>query len=278
MSASVLRRASLRCLWSSFAVRVCVTGAVLLVTFSTVRAADPAAAPAASDANAADNSSVTILAADRETNITAPLVDGEELWIPKAEVAAALGFDIKPEGACRAGLCIPLDSSPAAGFFRKHEDRDYFDVSRLAARLKQPLAIDREHGVWSFGPVPDVQSASIDTALAPDFALPDRDGKLVRLSDFRGRKVLLLTWASWCGCSLDLPGWQKLYEEMSGKNFHIVAVAQRLAPDNWNYHRQAWSFTPKDATRLWFQKVRALDGKPYYAPLEFEQDFAKSPK
>ncbi|MCZ6597977.1 MAG: redoxin domain-containing protein [Planctomycetota bacterium] len=33
--------------------------------------------------------------------------------------------------------------------------------------------------------------------LAPDFALPDRHGNLVRLSDFRGKKVLLYTWASW---------------------------------------------------------------------------------
>ncbi len=33
--------------------------------------------------------------------------------------------------------------------------------------------------------------------LAPDFALPDREGRTVRLSDFRGKRVLLLTWASW---------------------------------------------------------------------------------
>ena len=33
--------------------------------------------------------------------------------------------------------------------------------------------------------------------MAPDFALPDREGKLVRLSDFKGKKVLIVTWASW---------------------------------------------------------------------------------
>lgn len=44
--------------------------------------------------------------------------------------------------------------------------------------------------------------------------------------------------------------------------------AQRLNPDSWNYHRQQWSFDPKTAMRNWFKKFQALDGKPYYAPLE----------
>ena len=210
--------------------RVLVASAWLLSASLAINAADPptaettAAAPA-TEAKAVDTGAV-ILADDRTTKIDAPLVDGDVLWIPQADVAAALGFEIKPEGACRAGLCIPLDNSPEGGFLRRVDDRDYFNVSKLAAQLKQPLVVDREHRVWSFGAVPGVQASSIDAALAPDFALADREGKLVRLSDFRGRKVLLLTWASWCGCSQDLPGWQKLYEELASKNFHIVAVAQ----------------------------------------------------
>ena len=385
----------------------------LLFSATTVYAAD---APATDAPAAAADTGATILTVDRATKIVNPLIVGDELYIPQDEVAAAIGFDIKPEGACRGGLCIPLDNSPEAGFFRKVDDRDYFNVSKLGARLKQPVVVDGEHKVWSFGPVPTAPSGGTDSVLAPDFALADKDGKLVKLSDFRGKKVLLLTWASWCGCSLDLPGWQKLYEEMAGKNFHIVAAAQdsggeavarkfydkagatftslvdphhtvsglyqmvnvpsgvwideegrmvrppevayshtmqvltvklpgdeyvaalrdwiengaaskyalspeemrkrlappddqlalaeanfklgvylhelgdddaakgywaesqKLAPDNWNYHRQAWSFTPKEANKLWFQKVRNLNGKPYYAPLEFEQDFAKPSK
>ena len=35
------------------------------------------------------------------------------------------------------------------------------------------------------------------SAMAPDFELPNREGELVRLSDFRGKKVLIVTWASW---------------------------------------------------------------------------------
>ncbi len=45
--------------------------------------------------------------------------------------------------------------------------------------------------------------------------------------------------------------------------------AQRLNPDDWNYHRQEWSFTPTDAGRKWLEKFRQLDG-PYYPKLELK--------
>jgi len=44
--------------------------------------------------------------------------------------------------------------------------------------------------------------------------------------------------------------------------------AQSLNPESWNYHRQQWSFEPKTAMKHWFEKYKALKGKPYYAPLE----------
>ena len=59
------------------------------------------------------------------------------------------------------------------------------------------MAADAAGDVWSFGAVPDVANAELPKAIAPDFALKDRSGKTVRLSDFRGKKVLVLTWASW---------------------------------------------------------------------------------
>jgi len=49
--------------------------------------------------------------------------------------------------------------------------------------------------------------------------------------------------------------------------------AEKQNPNSWNYHRQDWSFTPREAMRNWMTKVRALGDKPYYAPL----DLPKSP-
>jgi len=45
--------------------------------------------------------------------------------------------------------------------------------------------------------------------------------------------------------------------------------AQQLNPDDWNYHRQQWSFTPQDADRKWLEKFQKLE-RPYYPKLEIE--------
>lgn len=44
--------------------------------------------------------------------------------------------------------------------------------------------------------------------------------------------------------------------------------AQKLSPENWNFHRQDWSFTPTEAIPNWLKKVQGLGGKPYYRPLD----------
>jgi hypothetical protein len=46
-------------------------------------------------------------------------------------------------------------------------------------------------------------------------------------------------------------------------------AAEALNPDSWNYHRQDWSFTPKEANTNWMRKVQTLKGKDYYAPIDF---------
>jgi peroxiredoxin len=61
---------------------------------------------------------------------------------------------------------------------------------------------------------------------APDFALPGLDGSTVRLSDFRGKVVFLNIWATWCSpCREEMPSMEKLYQEMKGLPFEILAVS-----------------------------------------------------
>ena len=59
---------------------------------------------------------------------------------------------------------------------------------------------------------------------APDFTVYDLEGNAYRLSDFRGKPVLLNFWASWCGpCQMEMPDFQKFYESHGDKvNFVIV--------------------------------------------------------
>ena len=66
----------------------------------------------------------------------------------------------------------------------------------------------------------------INTAdIAPDFQLTDLAGKQVKLSDFRGRPVILNFWATWCGpCRVEMPHFQQVYEEWSDRGLVVLAV------------------------------------------------------
>ena len=60
--------------------------------------------------------------------------------------------------------------------------------------------------------------------LAPDFTVYDLEGNAHKLSDFRGKPVLLNFWASWCGpCQMEMPDFQKFYES-HGDQVHFVIV------------------------------------------------------
>ncbi len=68
---------------------------------------------------------------------------------------------------------------------------------------------------------------------APDFALRDADGKLVRLSDYRGKVVLLNFWATWCGpCRFEIP-WFIEFERMhKHRGFAVLGIS--MDEDGWD--------------------------------------------
>ncbi len=69
---------------------------------------------------------------------------------------------------------------------------------------------------------------------APNFTLADVNGKMVSLSDFKGKVVLLDFWASWCPpCRAANPKQVKLYNELKDKGFVILGVSVDKNPDAW---------------------------------------------
>jgi len=140
---------------------------------------------------------VTVLYDDQVIAVERTLADPNDLWVTPADLPRVNGFELKPEGACLAELCVPVLQDRDSDMFVTRGGEPWFNVTALARRLEQAYTADHDHHVWSFGEIPVTRTTFLRSAMAPDFELPNRDGELVRLSDFRGKKVLLVTWASW---------------------------------------------------------------------------------
>jgi peroxiredoxin len=61
---------------------------------------------------------------------------------------------------------------------------------------------------------------------APEFELKDADGKTVRLSDYKGKVVLLDFWATWCGpCKIEIPWFIEFERQYKDKGFAVIGVS-----------------------------------------------------
>ncbi len=110
----------------------------------------------------------TLLDETRATSVVATIRDGR-VWLPPADVHSALGWNLKPQGLCKADRCIPLGTLGTA------VAPEGIDLAALAAVLSRPLALDA-----------DERAACLGAA-----------GTVHRLSDYRGKKVFLVAYASW---------------------------------------------------------------------------------
>ncbi len=104
----------------------------------------------------------------------------ETLDISPEAFHAGTGWEIKPEGACKGEVCVPLPE----GFSAQH----------AADRLGMAVVSDPSSGLTSFGPA-SLNGRALVTAEAPDVVLPDLDGNEFRLSSLRGKKVVVVAWA-----------------------------------------------------------------------------------
>jgi len=121
----------------------------------------------------------------------AATLEGERVRIEPAALARATGWTLKPEGLCREAVCVPVRDravlANAAGV----------DLAAFAALLVRPLALDLAERTAALGTAAADRAASLTSLEAPDFSLPDLAGRRHTLSEHRGKKALLIAYASW---------------------------------------------------------------------------------
>ena len=115
---------------------------------------------------------------------TVPATSG--LHLSAADAARVTGWALKPEGMCKDDLCIPMPVQNGT-----------IDIAAFWRKLGNPVVMSAQQDVWSLGTGAATRTATLAGLQAPDFELADLAGNLHRLSDLRGKKILLTTWASW---------------------------------------------------------------------------------
>ena len=118
----------------------------------------------------------------------------DDLQVPVDRFERETGWQLKPEGACRGEICVPLPDAAGASAPDGSAGGGTVDVAAVAGRLGMPLVRDDEAGLWALGPA-SLAGHALPTATAPELELPQLDGSMFRLSSLRGQKVLLVAWA-----------------------------------------------------------------------------------
>lgn len=150
---------------------------------------------------------------------------GEAWLVDASAVSEATGWQLEPEGFCRGHACVPLREREIVAADGR------IDLIAWADAIGYAAAVDEEHNVIAVAASPDAAHGAAVGDEAPDFELPDVDGGLHRLSDAAGRKRVLVTWASWCGCRHELASWQELNTELEPLGLSIFSVALDNSPE-----------------------------------------------
>ncbi len=120
-------------------------------------------------------------------------VRGAELWLRADDLERTTGWTFKPEGFCKGEVCVPVPPARVGDF----EAGDRYNLTAIAKLLGQPMVADEEHHAWCVGEAAAERARTLKSLDALDFSLPDLAGRMHSLSEYRGKKVLLVSWASW---------------------------------------------------------------------------------
>jgi peroxiredoxin len=208
-------------------------------------------------------------------SLMAPLVEEQKTIAEKIKGFAMQSFDKSNNPAL---LLFEL------GYYQTTANDDrfglgYIDIEEVIAIVKKGLEKFPSHtGLIAIRDALQSQWAQMQQTkkepkwigkAAPDFSLPDVNGKEVKLSSFKGKYVLVDFWASWCGpCRAENPNVVKAYNQFKGKNFTVFGVSLDEQKSKWleAIKSDNLSWTHASDLKHWQSQVIPLyqfDGIPY---------------
>jgi peroxiredoxin len=146
-------------------------------------------------------------------------------WVEADALPELIGWTVRPEGLCRGDVCVPLPRGDAGAAVVVDGLLDLAAAAALAGRISVMSDDGSTPPVIALSLNPAARRETLRGLEAAAFSLPDLEESEHSLSEWRGQKKLLVTFASWCGCRYELPGWQALHDELAPAGFSVIAVA-----------------------------------------------------
>lgn len=135
-------------------------------------------------------SALTLIDGERAVAVEAR-ISGERVLLDPRSLKDGLGWEYHDGQLCSDVMCVPIADETALL-------RDgAVELAAFARALDRPLALDVEERAACLGVSARERADTLRSLSAPDFTLPDLDGRLHTLSAYRGKKILLVAWASW---------------------------------------------------------------------------------
>jgi hypothetical protein len=132
----------------------------------------------------------TLVDAERAVEVPAR-VAGDRVRLDAAALKDTLGWEVHDGLLCSDAMCVPVADAAAL------VDEAGVDLEVFARTLDRALAVDVPERAAFLGGSARERAQALASQHAPDFTLPDLEGRPHALSQYRGSKILLVAWASW---------------------------------------------------------------------------------